>query len=213
MWPALQPHLKESDNIAFDGVYFGLIDVEEAARARTVAVLFQSRHFDLYGNYIRSSLVETMLWGALGQRTRPNGDSLGSREEMEKLGVVLAGAAPPWHQSDLGHTGLEQRFKVGRINLLDRDLEGYALFAGFALLATIAEYLESLDEFQEMVAGLREVEGWPRWLLPWIARPYAVDVDEDPFELPMDSHLRDLVAAWAEGQWIAVQRDNRYGSR
>lgn len=210
MWSALQPHLKDSDNIAFDGVYFGLIDVEDAARARTVAVLFESRHFDLYGSYIRASLVESILWGALGQRTRPDGEPLGSRQEMEKLGVVLAGAAPPWYRSDVGHSGLEQRFKVGMVNPLDRDLDGHALFAGFALLATIAEYIESLDDYAEMVVGLQKADGWPKLLLPWIAQPFAVEVDEDPSELPMESHLRELVASWAEGRWTVIQRDDDY---
>jgi hypothetical protein len=205
MWPLLQGHLQESDDIAFDAVYFGVMDVEEAVRSRSVRVLFDSRHFDLYGNYIRSSLVEYILWGALGQRRRPGGAPMGSREEMEKLGVVLAEADPPWYSTEVGHTGLEQNFRAGSVNPLDPDLEGHSLFAGFALLATIAEYIESLDDFEEMVAGLRESKGWPRLLLPWIVRPFAVEMDEDLPDLPMGTDLRALVSAWSEGQWIAIQ--------
>jgi hypothetical protein len=129
MWPILKAHLNQSDEIAFDGIYFGTIDIDEALRTRAVEFLFSVRQFEMYGNYIRSSPAEYFLWGALGQRVRIGGEALGTVRELERLGGILSKAQPPWDRSEVTVSGLETNFQPGKIAPLNPILEGQALFA------------------------------------------------------------------------------------
>jgi hypothetical protein len=203
IWPKVHAYLDKSDAIAFDGVYFGAVGIDEALRTRSVGFLFQSRDFNLYAEYVRSSLAEYFLFGALGQEVRFGGEPLGTVAEMEKVGKILRSAEPPWDRSEISVGGLDLNFTPGRVAPTAQALEGDALFAGFALLAAVAEYMDE-DEFENMVKGLRETHGWPNLLLPWIMRRYDSSVGGLP-DLPLDDELRALIETWGEGAWSAIK--------
>ncbi len=207
MWPLLQEHLEKSDAIAFDGLFFGLIDLEEAIRARGVAFLFESRSFHLYGSFIRPTLALMALRSELGFGSY---ERFAGEIDMEVLGRHLFESAPPWDRSGVRHGGgFVEDFRARRIEPRDPDLDGYALFAGFALLASLAEYTESRDQLDMVLGGLGRAEGWPRLLLPWLERRYGSEDRADPPPLPMGNELRDAIVRWGEGQWSVVgQRQN-----
>jgi|GEM_PF-4115592 len=209
MWPQLEAHLKESNPIIYDGVYFGLLDVDQAVAARSVHGLFDDCRFNLHGN-LRASVAETLLRGALGQETRFAGQPLGTRAELEQLGTFLFGAEPPWARTGVTQNGWEANFAPGSITALDPDLEGYALFGAFALLAVASEHIGDINGLNTMAQGLRSSKGWPRILLPWIARRHALKIDEAPSPLPMPDNLREKVEAWSEHQWGTVAGNSLY---
>lgn len=206
LWPHLHTHVGESERIAFDGVYFGVIELNEALQARNAGFIFDARRFKLYDGYLRSSIGEFFLWGALGQMTRIGGEALGTQAELESLGEILRKAKPPWDRSEISVSGLEHNFLPGKITPTDPDLEGNSLFAAFALLAAVSEYMEHDSEYGVMVDGLREATGWPNLLLPWIERRYD-SADAELPELPMDAELRGLAESWGTKAWSAIKRE------
>jgi hypothetical protein len=206
MWPQFARHLSQSDRIVYDGVYFGLLGLDQALAARTVDGLFNVCQFPLHGN-LRASLAETLLWGALGQETRVAGKPLGTRAELEQLGCFLFGTKPPWDRTGLTQTGLEENFASGPIAAPDPHLEGYALFGAFALLAIASEHIADANGLYTMAKGLRGSEGWPLLLLPWIGRRHGLRLDETPSPLPMPRELHQMIEAWSVHQWTAVASD------
>jgi hypothetical protein len=206
MWPHFEAHLSKSNRIVYDGVYFGLLGIDRAVAARSVHGLFSVCQFALYGN-LRASLAETLLWGALGRETRHAGQPLGTQAELEQLGLFLFEAEPPWDQMGVAQIGLEDNFAPGSIAPLDSELEGYALFGAFALLALVSEHISNVTGLNTMAEGLRRSRGWPRLLLPWIARRHGLQLEETPSSLPMPGELHEKLVAWSEHQWSAVAKD------
>jgi hypothetical protein len=206
MWPQFEAHLTTSDRIVYDGVYFGLLEVDQALAARSVHGLFNVCQFALYGS-LRASLAETLLQGALGRETRFDGQPLGTQIELEQLGSFLSEAESPWDRLGFTQTGLEESFASGPIVPLDIHLEDYALFGAFSLLALASEHVNSRTGLNTMAEGLQGARGWPRLLLPWIARRHGLKIAATPSLLPMPSELRDKLEAWSEHQWNAVARD------
>lgn len=211
MWPILREHLGESDEIAFDGVFFGLIDLEGAVSARSVGFLFESRSFHLYGNFIRSPLASLALRRQLGFDSHLDDQHFAGRIDMEVLGRSLFESAPPWDRSNIRHgSGFEDEFESEPIDPRDPDLEGYSLFAGFALLAALTEYATHREQLDILFGGLRAAEGWPRLLLPWLERRHEVETDGDLPPLPMDEKLRDSIMRWGEKDWSVVLQDYEF---
>ena len=205
MWTQVEPHLAESNRIVYDGVYFDQLGIDRALAARSVHGLFNVCQFALYGN-LRASLAETLLLGALGRETRFGGRPLGTRAELEQIGLFLSETEPAWDLRGVTQTGLEEIFEPP-LSPLDPDLEGHALFGAFALLATASEHIADRTDLNKMVRGLRETTGWPRSLLPWIARRHGLELEESPSPLPMPDTLHQKLEAWSEHQWNAVTDD------
>jgi hypothetical protein len=205
MWPQLEPHLQTSDRIVYDGVYFNLLGIEKAVEARSVDSLFHVCRFDLYGN-LRASLAETLLWGALGKETRIARQPLGTRAELEQLGLALFAAKPPWDPATVAQMELQENFETGALAPRDPDLEEHALFGAFALAANVSEHLGDASALRPMLTGFRATTGWPRLLAPWIELRHGLKQEEPPSPLPMSRELHRQVETWSEHHWSTTAR-------
>jgi hypothetical protein len=207
MWPTLTNYTAASERVAYDAFFFGAIDLDAVARLHSAEALFESRSFRIYGNYIRSAIVDLFLSGQLGQRTRPGGLAIGTREELGSLGRTLLALQPPWSVQEGIHSGLYHQF-AGTVQPRDDILEGSELFGAFATLAFTTERAQNAGDINDTLAGLERGGGWLALLNPWIRRRY-VDDEVSPSEvptLPVDGATADAISRWSEGQWSAMSQ-------
>jgi hypothetical protein len=200
IWERVGAHAVSSRKIAYDGFVFGKASVDELVNSHTSQVLFDHRGFRLYGNRIRSPVIELFLSGQLEGARRPNGDQLGRPDELAQLGRILSQSSPPWDSTEMLHSGLSYHFRHERLSPWDADLEGSALFGAFAILAATAERIYFANESDLLLDGIAHGTGWVELLAPWIMHRFGGPQIDFPV-LPLEENDLDVINGWSIGHW------------
>jgi hypothetical protein len=205
MWPLLEPHAGAKEAVACDGFMFGRLRPGDVAALHGSGVLFNGPSYRLYGAYNRPALSQAMLGGLAAGWLKPNGEPLGTLEELEQIAAALDGADTPWENKGILHVGTWLFLQNAPEGHTDPELEGKALFGAFCLIAVVTERTQVSDEVDQMLAELDSRKGWIEALLPWIRRRLGKeDRRLEIGALSLTDADANRVASWSENEWSAT---------